>query len=428
MRIAKLILKFIPTFLLSLFLALIVWALAVTSADPNEEKVYPNVIDVRVVGLDENLVLVSQTPEDASLTLSAPSSLWNQLNRDSSLIHASIDVTGLGVGEHNVPISVELDVVPVKIINIAPRSVTVVIDTYLERELPVTFEVSGHPSVGFEADTPTLSVTQVTVKGPTSVVERVAWVKASLDISESSQSFVTTLDLEAFDVAGRRLTGITIEPGEVTVDQPITQKYGYRNLVVKVVVAGQVADGYRVTNISAYPAVVTVYSADPDLVADLPGYLETEPLDITGMKDDQDVYLPLALPNGVSMVGENLAQVQVGIAAIESSLTLSDMQVEFTGLEDGWSASVSPELVDVILSGPLPVLDSLRLSDVRVFIDVTDVPEGTYQRVPQVEMLVQGLWVESILPESVEVILTAPDEPTIGYNGFMPARTPTPRP
>ena len=118
------------------------------------------------------------------------------------------------------------------------------------------------------------------------------------------------------------MTGLTLDPADVTVTQPITQKYGYRNLVVKVVVKGQVANGYRVTNVSSYPAVVTVFSVDPDLVSNLPGYVETEPLDITGLKDDVDVLLPLALPLGVSVVGENMTQVQVGIAAIESSLTL----------------------------------------------------------------------------------------------------------
>ena len=44
-------------------------------------------------------------------------------------------------------------------------------------------------------------------------------------------------------------------------------------------------------------------------------------------------------------------------------------------------------------------------TDVQVFIDMTDVPEGVYQRVPQVEIMVQGLLVQSVLPESIEVVL-----------------------
>ena len=121
---------------------------------------------------------------------------------------------------------------------------------------------------------------------------------------------------------------------------------------------------------------------------------------------------------GVSVVGEDLVQVQVGIAAIESSLTLNNMEVELIGVGENLEATVSPEVVDVILSGPLPDLESLRGTDVRVFIDMTDVEEGVYQRVPQVEVLVDGLRVESVLPESIEVVITAEDK-ALNSNNFL---------
>jgi hypothetical protein len=62
--------------------------------------------------------------------------------------------------------------------------------------------------------------------------------------------------------------------------------------------------------------------------------------------------------------------------------------------------------VDVILSGPLPILDALTSSDMRVYIDVSDLLEGSYQRIPQIELNISDLTVESILPGSVEVTLT----------------------
>ncbi|NSW53328.1 MAG: hypothetical protein HPY85_12555 [Anaerolineae bacterium] len=427
MRLIKRILRFVPTLLLSAFLALIVWASAITAADPNEERLYPSNLPVDVIGLDPGLIMVSQSAVNASITLSAPTSVWAQLTRDPGLISMTADLSGLGVGKHTVPIEVDVNTNPVRVISVSPRNLAVELDTFLERELPVTFEVTGLPAVGFESEAPTLSTESISIQGASQLVEQVVVVRASLDITDASQSFVTTLPLSAYDEAGREVTGLTLSPSDITVTQPITQKYGYRNLVVKVVVKGTVAGGYRVTNVSSYPAVVTVFSVNPDLVLDLPGYVETEPLDITGAVDDVDVLLPLALPSGVSVVGENQVQVQVGIAAIESSLTLSNMRVELVGVDEGLVATVSPEVVDVILSGPLPVLDKLRATDVRVFIDMTDVPEGVYQRVPQVEILVQGLLVQSVLPESVEVELEINPTHTITPDDLFPTLTATPR-
>ena len=422
MKIVKLFVKYFPTFLLAFVLAIIVWMLAVTAGDPNEERIFPGAIPIEVVGLDENLILVSMNPTTTTVELSAPHSIWNELVRDSSLISAKIDLKDMGIGEHFLTTEGNVDISPVRIETIFQRTVKVTLDTYLEQPLPILLESTGMPATGFELETSSLSDTEVLVKGPTTQVQQVDHVSAILDVDGVSQAFIRRLPLRAFDVDGRMIDEVVLEPTEVTVTQPVTQMGGYRNLVVKVVVSGQLAEGYRMSNVSSYPAVVTVFSLNPKLVEDLPGYVETEPLDITGSKNDLEVFLSLSLPMGVSVVGENLVQVQVGIAAIESSLTLNNMKVELIGVGENLEAMFSPESVDVILSGPLPDLESLRGTDVRVFIDMTDVEEGVYQRVPQVEVLVDGLRVESVLPESIEVVITAEDK-TSNINNFLLAAT-----
>ena len=77
------------------------------------------------------------------------------------------------------------------------------------------------------------------------------------------------------------------------------------------------------------------------------------------------------------------------------------------GLPEGWSAQVAPSVVDVILSGPLPLLDTLSPQEVRVLIDVTELAEGIHQLAPEVEILVANISVESILPGTVEVALSS---------------------
>jgi len=418
MRIVKLFVKYFPTFLLAFVLAIIVWMLAVTAGDPNEEHVYMRAIPIEVIGLDENLILVSMNPTTTTVELSAPRSIWNELNRDSSLILAKIDLKDMGTGDHFLTTQVNVDTSPVRIETIFQRTVKITLDSYLEQSLPIKLEIVGTPATGFELGDSSLSEMEVLITGPSTQVQQVDHVSAILDVDGASQTFIRTLPLRAFDVDGRMIDEVVLEPTEVTITQPVTQMGGFRNLVVKVVVSGQLAEGYRMSNVSSYPAVVTVFSVNPKLVEDLPGYVETEPLDITGTKNDLDVILSLSLPAGVSVVGEDLVQVQVGIAAIESSLTLNNMEVELIGVGENYEATVSPEVVDVILSGPLPDLESLRGTDVRVFIDMTDVEEGVYQRVPQVEVLIDGLRVESVLPESIEVVITAEDK-TSDLNNFL---------
>lgn len=414
--------KYVPTLVLAMVLAVAVWILAVTESDPTEEKIYPRAIPLEIIGQDPALMMVTNPPQQVSLTLSAPRSIWERMTNEQVPVRAVADLSGLGSGTHTLSIQIQIGIRPVEIISYTPRTFNVTLEPLETRSLPIRLVQRGELSVGFQGETPNLSQDMVTVSGPESLVKRVQEVRAVLDLNGAKESINRSVALQAVDASGQTVEDVTLSPERVTIALTITQRGGYRNVVVKVVVNGQVTSGYRVTNISVFPPAVTVFSSDPKLVDALPGYVETTPLDLTGASDDLDLSLPLNLPAGVSVVGENQVEVQVGIAAIEGSLTLANMPVEVVGLSNSLSALVSPDTVDVILSGPLPLLDQLRRADVRVFVDLTGDGLGTFQRIPKVELQISNLRVESLLPATLEVVITTrqPGQvPTI-------TRTPTP--
>jgi YbbR domain-containing protein len=246
----------------------------------------------------------------------------------------------------------------------------------------------------------------VNISGAESLVNKVAQVRAILDLNNATENISRSIALQAVDENDSAINGLTITPDKVDLAVPVTQRGGYRNVVVKVVATGNVAPGYRVTNISVYPATVTVFSSDPRLVDSLPGYVETASIDLTLARDDVDVRVPLVLPTGVSVVGDQLVEVQVGVATIEGSLTFEGMRITIIGLENGLQADISPEFVDVIVSGPLPELEKLTPLDIQIIIDLTDETVGKVNRTPRVEFTSSEIRLESLLPSSIEVTIT----------------------
>ena len=69
--------------------------------------------------------------------------------------------------------------------------------------------------------------------------------------------------------------------------------------VVKIVTSGQIAAGYKLTNIFASPATVTIYSSDPEILASVNGYLETTPINLNGANDDMEIRVSLNLPKAL---------------------------------------------------------------------------------------------------------------------------------
>ena len=195
-------------------------------------------------------------------------------------------------------------------------------------------------------------------------------------------------------------------------------------MVVKVMTTGQVADGYRQTNITVSPPNVMVFSADPENLDQLPGYIETEILDLTDASDDIETVLVLNLPEGVSVLGDDHVLVQVGIAAIEGSVTIA-REVEIIGLLPGLMAQVAPQTIDVIVNGPIPDLENLAPVDVRVVVDLSGLQPGTYALTPTVEILPDRVSLQSISPETVEITITELPTPTVTPT---PEVTATPQP
>jgi YbbR domain-containing protein len=210
--------------------------------------------------------------------------------------------------------------------------------------------------------------------------------------------------LEARNASDEVVSGIKIVPESITVNQTITLQGGYRNLAVNVTTIGSVEPGYRFTSITPAPPTVMVFSQDPLLVESLPGYVNTKPLDLTGVDDYLETILELDLPSGISVVGDPTVLVQVNVTALETNLVIS-REIEIIGLLPGLSAEVSPQEVTVSISGPVPVLENLTLRDIRVVVDLTDLGVGTYTITPTVEILPDDVIFEDLSPSTVEVVI-----------------------
>lgn len=407
----------ITTLLLAFILAVVVWVSAVVTADPNEERIYAR--PVNLVGLDSKLKLMGSLPSQARITLRAPRSILNQLTNNPSRVEAWIDLSGYGPGEHTIPLKADWDLNPARLSLIEPDEVTVTLEAIVSEEFPVTLTVIGDPPLGYRKGTPERNPETVAVSGPASAVAQVSEVRARLNIAGASDTVRVNIPLEAVDTNGDVVDEITIQPKEVSVSQGISLQGGYKNVVVKVVTNGQIANGYRLTNISVTPPNVTIFSANPQLVNAVPGFVETEMVDLAGLSDDIDMRVPLNLPEGVTLVGEQSVLVQVGVAAIEGSLTVS-LPIEVLGLPPSLAAEISPATIDVIVAGPLPILDTLTPASFRAVVDLSGHEPGTYQLTPVVDLVPEQIQIQDILPETVEV--TVHDAPT------ATPTTPTPGP
>ncbi|MDY6847273.1 MAG: CdaR family protein [Chloroflexota bacterium] len=406
MKQPKKLISNLPTLLTALVFAVGVWIFAVTQADPTITQAYPQPLEFEIIGLDPNLTIVNEISRQVSLTIRAPSSVFSQLENDRNLIDVTLDLSGLESGVHNLTPQVNISLSPTEVVSVNPGTVFVKLDSIISKQFPIQVNMLGNPAIGFDVDTPELDQDTVSISGPESVVSSVNKIIAEVNIVDASVDIQRTVDLTALDAQGNQIEGLTIIPDNIQVSIPVKQREGYRTVAVKIVTSGQIESGYRLTYIFSNPPTVTIYSSNPQLVESNRGFVETTPINLNGANQDMEIQVSLNLPEGINVVDSQNITVEIGIDPIESSASFNNIPVQIEGLADGLDATVSPEFVDVFLSGPIDLLDNLSLESLVVIINLEDRDPGTYTLAPEIQLENEEINVDAILPNTIEVIIS----------------------
>jgi len=395
--------KNLTSLILSLLLAIVIWTSAVTSANPNIETELT--IPLEVIQPATDIAIVDPLPETVTIKILAPESIILQLEEDN-LITANINLTDIEAGTYRFPVKVNIpdQIKPIRILEQTPKQLELNVSNLISKSLSISIQIEGEPVIGYKTGRLEWDQVRATVTGQETKVNQIATVVGILDISDARETISTDLKLEAQDENGVPVDTVTVEPDIVHVNQVISLQGGYRNVAVNVTTVGIVEPGYRFTSITPAPPTVMVFSEDPQLVEQLPGYVNTSALDLTGVDGYLETILELDLPNGVSVVGDPTVLVQVNITALETNMSIS-REVEIIGLLPGLSAEASPIQVSVRVSGPVPILENLILRDIRVVVDLSNLDVGTHTVSPTVEILPADVIWEDISPTTVEIVI-----------------------
>ena len=403
MRFLRWLARNLTSLILSLLLAIVIWTSAVTSTNPNIEAELT--VPLEVIQQATDIAIVDPLPETVTLKILAPESIIQQLEEDNP-ITAYIDLTDIEAGTYRFPVQVRIpdQLKPISILEQSHKQLELKVSNLISKIFTISIQIEGEPAIGYKTSGLDWDEVLTTVTGQETKVDAVASVVGILNISDASGTISEELTLQAQDNNGDLVDGITLTPDTVRVDQVVSLQGGYRNVAVNVITEGTVEPGYRFTSITPAPPTVMVFSENPQLVEQLPGYVNTKPLDLTGVDGYLETILEFDLPDDITVVGDPTVLVQVNVTALITSMTIS-REIEVIGLLPGLSAAVSPLQVSVLVSGPVPVLDNLTLRDIRVIVDLTNLGIGVHTVTPTVEILPEDVIWEDISPTTVEIVI-----------------------
>lgn len=382
-------------------LALLTWGWVMQATDPIRTDNYTEV-EITQPELENDLVLVTNLPR-GSITVEGPESEVAKINRSRlSLRLDTSEVTD--PGEYRLPIIVEAPDTSNRV-TVDPRTLLVQIDEMTSRVVPIEIEETSSEDSTRVVNNITTDVSQVTVSGPSSAVDRVQTVVLPVTIDTQVSTFSEYFTPYAVDDNGQRVSEVTVLPGQILTRVDL-QTRG-RLVTVIADIQGQPADGYSIQQRTVIPSSILVEG--PDEALDNLLFIDTEPVDISGASQSVSSRVGLSnLPEGVTVVEPISSQVEVRVAIQDTSATsqtLSNLPINALNVPPGFNVVIVPETIDITVQGSASNITSMTPDDITIVVDVNGLEAGEHTLRPVVALPNNGVMSTGTNPETVTVSL-----------------------
>ena len=333
---------------------------------------------------------------------------------DASSFRATVDLSSVDprVAPQSLSVKVEAIDPRISILDWEPKRVNVQSDKIVTRSVPVVVDRGVVPD-GLDIREPVLSVSEVVVRGPESVVRRVERAVARVRVDPTGLDINQEVELVPVDVTGAELSPVDLEPAAVRVRIAVFANRQTRSLPVNPVVTGTPAFGWEVASVNVDPLVVLV-EGDADELQPLVK-LDTLPVSVAGASGTVEATIDFDLPDGVLPLGVESATVSVVLRQVNGTRTF-ETGIALVGARSDVTYDPAVDVVIVTLGGPLADLDRIDAASLVATIDVSGLGPGQYD-----------LPVAIGLPAGVSLVVVAPDHISITIGASAaPSGSPAP--
>ena len=317
----------------------------------------PDTVDITLVGQKRHIFLAKQSPSQG----------------------VTVDLTGLKPGEHKVKLkySQKLRSLDYKL---DPSEVNIKINKKESTTKSLTYDILHNDNLDSKLfiSKITLDRNEVIVKGSKKNIDKVASVKALVDVDElnakkAGEFTLKDVPLVAYDNNGK-IIDVEIVPNTITCKVVVTSPS--KDVAIKVIPTGTVALGKSIKSIDTNISKVTVYGKES--VVDQLDQIEVK-VDVDGLSKNKTFNVTIDKPDGITDISETQVSVTVTLDP-STTKTIKNVNIVTENLPDGFTASAqdaSNSTVDVLVTGSRESLKSLTSDNIKAFVDLSNVKVGT---------------------------------------------------
>ncbi len=233
-------------------------------------------------------------------------------------------------------------------------------------------------------DSVELDKTEVVLKGSNDNLNKVATVKALIDLSNKKFTDAGTYDISdirlvAYDSNGAILHNIEIVPGTIT--GTITLGTYSTTVPLQVLATGDLVTGKSISSITINGKTsysINIYG-DKSIIDEIKSVPITIDVNNQGNNGAKTYNVTIVKPNGVRHISEENAKIVVSFGD-EKQKTINISNIGYRGLGNNLKANlVGSTSVPVQVKGVQSVIDSINTDNISAYTDLTGYGVGDYE-------------------------------------------------
>jgi len=267
-----------------------------------------------------------------------------------------------------------------------PSYVSVMIKNKVSSTSSVTYELINQDKLDskLSVKSVTLSKSEVVVKGSESALEKLAWIKALVDLNNPDLTEAGSYDLDnvllvAYDSTGKILNNVEIVPSTLSATVILDSYSAPIRIEVKTtgkLVAGKSIASILVNNQSDYS--ITVYGSESEIskIKSIPVTINVDGL---GADSAKNYTVTLTKPSGVRYMSTSTVNLSLTFGN-EQQKTIEVSDIKTPNLGNSLKANlISSDSVSVICKGVSSVIEDITAEDINAYVDLTGLGVGDHE-------------------------------------------------
>lgn len=386
----------------SLIIAIALWSYVMDEVNPIRTVEFRNV-EVNLLNRTslerEGIEILDD--EDINIRVSISGRMSDIIKVSEDDIIAQVDLSGYSSGRVKVPVDVQ---VPsnVTLEDYSPKEVWFTFDRVESRDMPVAVETEGELPNGYVLGTPTIRPQSVLVEGPSTWLDSVAKVLATVKVTDITEDINVSVPIKLVDSHNKVVRGVSTDQKVVDISIPV---YRVKTVPIELQTVNQLPEDYEIVDVKINPSKIDIVGREEALKNI--SKVDTVPIDIYKFMENKDMKVGLQLPEGVTLRNpDGEVKVTLNIDKVTTKafdFTLRD--VKLLNLDE--DLAIKKEDLDlpftVTVQGVISVLESLEPNDINVELDLAGLNKGKH--VVTVTVNEDKFKVLSIVPGSLEITL-----------------------